>query len=197
MNAKKVLFYKTLNSYNSHSIPNHNVNTLINGTVRDIYSNIEKPFLKAIKYDYPEFDRWFNKTLDQNRKCYFYEKDSDIAALLIYNIEAPKDHQLDHISDKALKLCTFKVSNEVKGYKLGESFIRESFKIAVKNNLDYIYLTVFPKHESLISLLTKHGFVNHSKNKKGELVYIRHLMSLPTTYNINLFTSSNGCFNIY
>ena len=44
------------------------------------------------------------------------------------------------INGKALKLCTFKIGEELRGRKFGERMLYTAFKYAFENNYDWIYL---------------------------------------------------------
>jgi len=63
-----------------------------------------------------------------------------------------------------VKLGTFKI--DAHGTKLGERFIRVMFDYACRNRINEIYVTIFDKHVSLISLLTKYGFELVSRKNK-------------------------------
>lgn len=51
---------------------------------------------------------------------------------------------------KRIKISTFKVIDSGKG--IGEIFMKLILEYAQKNNIDEIYITIFPKYKKLISL---------------------------------------------
>jgi DNA-directed RNA polymerase subunit H (RpoH/RPB5) len=61
----------------------------------------------------------------------------------------------------ALKVGTLKINAH--GTKLGERFVKKVFDHAMSLGVDYIYVTVFDKHDGLIALLERYGF-----EKRGE-----------------------------
>lgn len=62
-----------------------------------------------------------------------------------------------------LKIGTFKF--ESVGTRRGERFIKKMFDLAFENHADNIYVTVFSKHDYLMNLFQRYGFVIHgSKN---------------------------------
>lgn len=71
-----------------------------------------------------------------------------------------------------LKLCSFKVSEAHAGRRYGELLLKPIFAFAETNGFDWIYVTVFPKHERLVNLLEDFGFtaLNDASTRRGELV---------------------------
>ena len=92
----------------------------------------------------------------------------NLQAILIYNKEEIKDHQLPDIYEKAVKICTLKVDDTAFGIKLGELFLNKMFELCINSKIKYLYLTVYKKQEHLIRLLEKFGFYqNIFKNSQG------------------------------
>lgn len=138
--------------------------------------NIDDPFFNSLKIDYSEFEEWLQKISREGRKCWVYYKDDlRIGALLIYKFEdEPISSTPPLPRKKRLKICTLKVSQI--GYKMGEFFLKHSIHLAIRNNVEELYLTHFTiDNDPLISLIEEYGFVFTAKNDRGENVYIKEL----------------------
>lgn len=109
-------------------------------------------------YGIKEFNLWLAKCASKNRKCYSLIVEDELQAILIYNSETVEDHKLLNIFEKALKICTFKVSDTAFGIKLGELFLHKMFEYCINQKLNFLYLTVYEKQEHLIKLLETFGF---------------------------------------
>jgi hypothetical protein len=136
-------------------------------------------FFKSLEADYPKFSEWYHSCMSKQRSCWVIMQQSGIGGMIIYKPEyrsnandAKELNQLSVIGDKVLKLCLFKVDQNISGEKFGEQLLKKSMDYAYRNNFDSIYLTAFPKHHTLISLLGKFGF-EQSGTKGSEYVYFK------------------------
>ncbi len=78
------------------------------------------------------------------------------------------------------KLSTFKVAAEASGYKYGELLLKAVFDQAATEGHDGLFVTVFPRHEGLRSLLEDFGFMAlPSPTGLGELVMHKPLRPGP------------------
>lgn len=110
----------------------------------------------SLRDDYDGFDAWLEKCRTEHRKAYIVETvDQNIAGLSIYKQE---EFCPDGTKGKVLKLCTFKVSENHGGNKVGELLLKQVFQHASKNNYEYIYFTAYPKQEQLIEFAQGFGF---------------------------------------
>lgn len=146
---------------------------------------LEDPFLKSLRDDYQGFDTWFEGKQRDGKKAFVVRNNGNVSALLMLkeedDTEKNKNFEKELPRGKRLKVCTFKV--EQKGKKIGESFIKLIFETAFNKEVEYVYVTVFEKHEGLINLLKEYGFEYYTKkktpNSKGEVclesVYINYL----------------------
>ncbi|GIO28295.1 GNAT family N-acetyltransferase [Ornithinibacillus bavariensis] len=125
--------------------------------------NLNDPFFDSLKQDYEEFEDWFRSK--GNKKAYYYENNEGIQAFLYLKIEAEelKDTDPQFPFEKRIKIGTLKINPH--GTKLGERFIKKAIDHAVDNDIKELYVTVFPKHKSLIALLEKYGFTIKGKKK--------------------------------
>lgn len=143
--------------------------------------SLEDPFFDTLKSDYPGFQSWyrsksgkpdsfaytFRNPAEGNLDGFLYLKEEygivdDVTPPL------PPAHRL--------KVGTFKVNPH--GTRLGERFLKRAFDIAVKQKMHSLYVTVFQKHEALVELFSRYGFLFVAKKtgaKGSELVLERRL----------------------
>lgn len=142
---------------------------------RDV--DVNDHFFDSLRADYAEFQEWFTRKAND---CAYLHRDSAgvINGFLYQKIEFEKLEDVipAQPSKKRMKIGTLKI--DAHGTRLGERFIKKSVDYALKENVEEIYVTIFPKHTALISLLTKYGFKHEadkvSKNGK-ELVLIKNM----------------------
>ncbi|MCU0288891.1 MAG: hypothetical protein MUF15_21165 [Acidobacteria bacterium] len=186
-----------------YKLPHHPI--LKGSSVRDIENHLSEPFFDSLKDDYKDFDLWFDKCVRENRSCYSLTIDKKLAALLIYNIENVEKHQLPSIFEKALKMCTFKINEDMFGRKIGEVFLSKMFQFCIEKKINYLYLTLFNKHLFLIGLLKKFGFKEietSDKSKQDEIIMIKNLkkdaiIRKPSDIEMHPFYSDSDEVNKY
>jgi predicted nucleic acid-binding protein/ribosomal protein S18 acetylase RimI-like enzyme len=134
--------------------------------------DLKSCFFDSLRENYPEFDEWFINKGKEGRMCWCWrEKDKELKALLIYT---EKDKQMFRENkEKTLKICTFKVSEDARGLKVGELLLKMAFEYCIKNNLTTTYLTTYPKKEYLRILLEDFGFKKIDETSQGELIYAK------------------------
>lgn len=136
----------------------------------------KQPFFDSLRLAYSGFDEWYQKCAEEQRKCWCIEDDKgSVAAICIYKHE--KDEKLvdngSVTSGNILKLCTFKVSEQARGKKLGERLLYIAFDYCVKNNFDWVYMhTVGIEQRTLVGLCEEYGFSLLGKYKDDD-VYIK------------------------
>jgi len=146
-------------------------------------TDIGSSFFDSFRADYGEgaFDAWFNKKADETAYvCYEAEL---LEAFLYLKLEGPDENYSDiapRFSPKRrLKIGTFKV--ELNGFKLGERFLKIVFDNALRQRVDEVYVTIFPRSLEqlrLIRLLEDFGFVRHGAKANpfgAEDVYTRDM----------------------
>lgn len=190
LNVEQILYL--LEEQFTIKIPTHPI--LKEHSIREIEHQFNSPFFDSLREDYGGeiFNNWLTKCLTKNRKCYTLIVDNELQAILIYNIESVDEHQLTNIFEKALKICTLKVSDTAFGIKLGELFLNKMFEYCINQKINHLYLTVYEKQEHLINLLETFGFYKiEFKNKQG-LIEIQMIKCLdkkqihPTENSINI-----------
>lgn len=111
--------------------------------------------------------------MPQHRDCWIVDIGGRLAGLLIRKDEAPSEAQTVNPGQRILKICTFKISPEFRGEKLGEHLLKKVLWFAQANHYDVVYVTAFPKHDFLIVLLQTFGFKATRTLANGELMLER------------------------
>lgn len=140
---------------------------------------LSQNFFNSLRRDYPEFDKWYLGNYD--KEAYVCGDNDNITAFLSLKTEFPGKEDYSNIKPtflpkKRLKIRTFKVI--ANGYKIGERFLKITFDNALANNVEEIYVTLFPEdeaRETLVSLLTTFGFIKWGMKDEKEEVYVRVL----------------------
>lgn len=133
------------------------------------------PIFDSFKLDYPGFVEWFRTKCKPGHRLTWTIPDptEKLAALCITKEEAGGEHGL---SGRLLKLSSFKVAGDARGFRFGELLLKAAFEHAFDNSYDFIYLEIFPHHDELIELLATFGFqILPARTKKGELVLAKML----------------------
>ena len=140
--------------------------------------DIKDPIFESLRADYKGFDAWWKNKV-WRRELFIFERNHKINAILIPKIE--QNEKIDCIPElkreKILKICTFKVSEDSQGLKLGERLLKMAFDFAILNNVFEIYLTHYKQNSDyLIPLLQNFGFSKYGENKEGEEIYLKKII---------------------
>lgn len=137
--------------------------------------DLNDSFFDSLKDDYGEFSNWFCKKIENEEKAFVLKDDSGIAAFLYLKDENEEIVLTNSILPKMnrIKIGTLKLSERIQKQRLGEGAIGISLWNWQKSNAEEIYVTIFEKHNDLISLFEKFGFVCKGYNRRGEKVYSR------------------------
>lgn len=125
--------------------------------------NLDDPFFDSLKSDYQGFEHWFRRKAQEF--AYILEnEDGSIDSFLYLKIEEGPvtDVEPELPPARRVKVGTLKVNPH--GTRLGERFVKKIFDYALSQNVEEIYVTVFPKHEALVNLFLRYGF-NHIADK--------------------------------
>lgn len=136
--------------------------------------NLDDPFFDSLKGDYPEFVNWFNKKANNGESAYvFFNKEDKIIDFLYLKIE---EEEMDDVTPrqpkkKRLKVGTFKILP--RHTRRGERFIKKIMDCAIAENVDEIYVTIFPKKELeyLIQMFENYGFHHIADKGHGDRGY--------------------------
>ena len=139
--------------------------------------DLASPFFDSLRDGYEGFDAWFKSASRQGRNAWIHhDKLGNLGAICIYKEEHDPIVTDDNraIAGKVLKLCTFKVGDEIRGRKIGELFLKAAFNYATNNDFEHIYLTMRPdEQEFLADLVMDFGFSEFGMYK-GDYVYVKH-----------------------
>jgi ribosomal protein S18 acetylase RimI-like enzyme/predicted nucleic acid-binding protein len=130
------------------------------------------PIFDGLRSDYGTFfDTWTGKCVNEHRDCWVVKDGDALAAVVIRKNEPRAEADVTKPGDKILKICTFKVSEDYRGQKLGEQLLKQIFWHAQRNNYDLMYLTAKDKQDTLIRLLEDYGFERTREIADGEGVF--------------------------
>ena len=141
--------------------------------------SVHQSFFDSLRDGYEEFNDWYLKAAQAQRKAWCISDNEAVQAICIYKQEnAPciVDGGVALDGD-ALKLCTFKIGHDVRGRKLGERLLYTAFKYAVEHKIPYVYLHTFGReHEMLVSLCEDYGFKFAGKYNGRDDVYLKKML---------------------
>ena len=141
--------------------------------------NLDDPFFVSLKEDYKEFSSWFIKKSENQEKAYvLYDDINNIEGFMYLKVENGYVNDISPILPKGvhLKIGTFKFDSA--GTRRGERFLKKVFDHAIESGVVDIYVTVFSKHEYLMRLFSRYGFIIHGSKESAngtENVLIRNL----------------------
>lgn len=135
--------------------------------------NLEDSFFDDLKTSYPEFSDWFNRKSEQGEEAVVSYNDGHLCDFLYTKIEEEELGTTDHISPslpakKRLKVGTFKV--DARHTRRADRFMKRIMDIAIAEQVEEIYVTVFPRHEELIRRFENYGF-EEKAHKEHETTY--------------------------
>ncbi len=142
--------------------------------------DLDDVFFNSLKDDYQEFSDWFGRKADAEAMV-TYDVTGDLQGFLYLKIEdGPVTDIVPSINyKKILKVGTFKI--DAHNTKLGERFVKKIFDYAIVNEVESVYVTVFPQHTGLIKLFDKYGFKKYgtkTTDNGSEDVYIKNFNEL-------------------
>jgi len=152
------------------------MDTLEFGKFQDIPLSDE--FFDSLKKDYKDFANWYVRKVSENASAYIQKTNGKLTGFMYLKVEDGEVTDVIPMLEPKprIKIGTFKV--EAHGTKLGERLIKKAFDYAIVKNYEELYITVFPKHRNLISLLEEFGFVHIGEKKTDdgiENVFIKSL----------------------
>ena len=130
------------------------------------------PIFESLRADYPGFDHWLQKCKKEHRTCWTVKSAGNLAALTIVKGETPAEYGP---GGKTLKVCLFKVSERHPGMRYGELLLKSVFDYAYTNGYESAYVTVFPKHRHLVTVMETFGFADDGERNGDELVLAKRL----------------------
>jgi len=149
-------------------------------SIRDLPTHnldLNDSFFDSLREGYPGFDKWFTeKCCREGRHAWtYFDGPGHPRAICIYNEEESPIVTDDNraLPGRSLKLCTFKVGEEVRGRKIGELFLKAAFQYSTKNCIEHIYLTMkSDKQAYLQDMVKEYGFC-HFGGHNGDQVFVK------------------------
>ena len=133
--------------------------------------DLNDSFFDSLRASYPEFNEWYNKKAAAGTTAYCYYVDNELKDFLYLKIEEEELSDLTPAlpAKKRLKVGTFKVDNDNRHTTRGERFMKKIMDMAIAEDVDEIYVTMFPTEElqGLIRMFEKFGF-SHIADKPHE-----------------------------
>lgn len=133
--------------------------------------NLNDAFFDDLKDSYPEFPIWFKKKSSQGAEAVVSYDGDGLCDFLYTKLEYEALGENEKITPvlppkKRLKVGTFKV--DARHTRRADRFIKRIMDIAVKEQVEEIYVTVFPKHAELIKRFALYGFTEKAKKYHGD-----------------------------
>ena len=171
----------------------------------NLTQQLASTFFDSLREGYPTFDDWFRKKARDGVKAWVVrEEDESLGAICIFDIQT--NEQVTHeglvLNGSALKLCTFKVSETMRGRKIGELFLKAAFRYATSNIHENIFIHGdYEKHGFLFDLLEDFGFHQvgtHPGQDRRDVVYVKkHPVLAPDVNGIDPFEYFKNYFPHY
>lgn len=148
--------------------------------------DLQDTFFDSLRESYPEFDEWYKKKADAGATAYCYYVNGELKDFLYMKIEEEKLTDVTPVlpAKKRLKVGTFKVDNDNRHTTRGERFMKKIMDKAVAENVEEIYVTMFPTDDlkKLIAMFEKFGFShvadkNHADGR-SEYVLVKDMRNL-------------------
>jgi GNAT superfamily N-acetyltransferase/rRNA-processing protein FCF1 len=142
--------------------------------------DVNQPFFDSLRNGYDKFNDWYlSKSADQRKAWCLADPNNKLHALCIYKKEESPvitDNGLP-LEGKALKLCTFKVGESMRGRKIGERLLYTAFKKAREQRCKWVYLHAYgAEHELLVALCLDYGFQRAGIYNGRDEVYLKSMV---------------------
>lgn len=159
--------------------------------------NLDDCFFDSLKADYgPQFTEWYNRKANEGEKALAVIDDKGVHAFLYMKKENEEITLQGKVLPKTerVKIGTLKLDSTVEGQRLGEGIIGVALWKWQFSKINEVYLTVFPKQVTLISMLGKFGFKQVGIKANGELILMksRDDLDFSSPYKAFPFISGNA-----
>jgi GNAT superfamily N-acetyltransferase len=145
--------------------------------------HLDREFFNSLREGYERFNAWFRAKAREGRHAWIYRDDSpEPSAICVYAIQENEviNDNGDFLPGRALKLCTFKVGELVRGRKIGELFLKAAFRFATENACVGIFIHASQeRHPYLMELLDDFGFVARGTYKEDTVFVKAHPTEAP------------------
>jgi len=127
---------------------------------------LNDPFFDSLREDYEGFENWFRKKSESGETAYVHYDENGVVRAFLYLKDSESEAVGDLTVEPRMKIGTLKIDPSFEGRRLGEGAIGIALWKWQRSDLDQIYVTVFPKHDDLVTMLNVYGF--EKCGKKGE-----------------------------
>jgi hypothetical protein len=164
---------------NIEDVPMYSLTNLLDTTLFDS--------LRA-NYDTPgrSFNSWFHDKAKTGRKAWIARTEqSAVEAVCIYAIQTDEiiNEANESLEGLSLKLCTFKVGEQIRGRKIGELFLKAAFRFATENHCENIFVHTSDEQFYLLQLLKDFGFEQRG-NYGADIMLVKAHPSSPPIVEI-------------
>lgn len=131
-------------------------------SVRDL-NHLDSIF-DSLRKDYPGFDDWMRRISREGRRAWVTFSGNKISGICIFD---PRNAGCGG----NMKLCTFKVSSDYQGEKLGELLLQQAFFFAHHQNrgrIGAIYVEVTSDKDNLLAWFADFGFYKISETRRRD-----------------------------
>jgi GNAT superfamily N-acetyltransferase len=133
-------------------------------------------FFDSLRESYSGFDDWFRRSAREDSRAWIYrDEHGQLAALCVHKVQTGEkiNDAQERLNGNALKLCTFKVGEQVRGRKIGELFLKAAFRYATERACEHLFIHAnAERHDYLLRLLDDFGFSQRG-HYKGDLVLVK------------------------
>lgn len=160
---------------NIEDVPMYSFTDQLNGALFDS--------LRA-SYDTPQrsFNAWFHEKAQTGRKAWIARsEDGSIEAVCIYTEQRDEviNDAKEVLQGLSLKLCTFKVGEQMRGRKIGELFLKAAFRHASESRCENIFVHSSTEQGYLLELLGDFGFKQRGTYGSDVMLVKEHPLSPP------------------
>ncbi len=164
---------------NIEDVPMYSLTNLLDST---LFDSLRK------NYDTPQrsFNKWFHEKAQTGRKAWIARgTQNSIEAVCIYAMQNDEiiNDAADCLQGRSLKLCTFKVGEQIRGRKIGELFLKAAFRFATDNHCENIFVHTSEEQFYLLELLKDFGFEERGKYG-ADIMLVKAHPSQPPDINI-------------
>lgn len=143
--------------------------------------NLDDPFFDSLKEDYPGsahstgFVEWFGRKSEQGSTALVFDDDQGLGAFVYLKEEEEPIHLVGATlpAKNRVKIGTLLLAERYRGQRLGEGAVGLALWKWQHTRAEEIYVTVFEKHDTLVGLFKRFGFLLVGTNLNRESVYAR------------------------
>lgn len=130
-----------------------------------------------MNYEGQKFDGWFLEKAREGRHAWISRNEAgSVDAICVYDVQTDQiiNNENECLKGLALKLCTFKVGEAIRGRKIGELFLKAAFRYATENKCENIFVHTNPEQNYLIELLADFGFEERGRYRNDVMLVKPH-----------------------